>query len=47
MTELDYKFPRKILVDPKKPEEAIRRLVRILEEMQIEIKKALDAKVDV
>lgn len=41
MAKLDYKFPRKFLIDPKKSEQAIRRLVRLVETMQIEIKKAL------
>ena len=38
---LDYSFPRKVLLNPKDLESAFRILTRILEQMQIEIKKAL------
>jgi hypothetical protein len=40
---LDAKFPRKFVLDPKKPEESFRTLLRALEWMQIEVKKAFEA----
>ena len=43
---LQYKFPRKFVVDYSNSEQALRIIVRALENMQIEVKKALDLKQD-
>ena len=43
---LDYKYPRKFIVNYADPEQALKSLVRAVEVMQIEIRKHLDTKQD-